>query len=71
MIELVQLEKTEKNLRKSVPSIETRKSHSTSRSFLEMEPVLREALKFEELYLSAKLEAKKFLSQVDRERQSI
>ena len=51
-----------------IASIETRKIIMPIESFLEKEHALEEALGFEELYLRAKLETEKFLSQADRDR---
>jgi len=51
-----------------ISSIETRKIIMPIESFLEKEHALEEALGFEELYLRAKLETEKFLSQADRDR---
>ncbi|MBT5471050.1 MAG: hypothetical protein HOK41_10655, partial [Nitrospina sp.] len=48
--------------------IETRKIILPIESFLEKERALEEALKFEELYLRAKLETEQMLSQADRDR---
>jgi hypothetical protein len=49
-------------------SIETRKVVLPIESFLEKEHALEEALRFEELYLRAKFETEKLLSQADRDR---
>ncbi len=51
-----------------IASIETRKIILPIESFLEKEHALEEALRFEELYLRAKLETEKFLSQADQDR---
>ena len=51
-----------------ISSIETRKIILQVESFLEKERALEEALKFEELYLRAKLETEQMLSQADRDR---
>ena len=49
-------------------SIETRKIILPIESFLGKKGALEEALRFEELYLRAKLETEQLLSQADRNR---
>jgi exonuclease VII small subunit len=56
------------NLEKCISSIETRKVILPVEIFLEKEHALEKALKFEELYLRAKLEIEQVLSQSDRVR---
>jgi len=63
-----QLRKNRKDLEGRVSSIETRKIVLPIESFLEKEHALEEALRFEELYLRAKLETDQMLSQADRDR---
>ena len=63
-----QFRENRKDLSGRVSSIETRKIVLPIESFLEKEHVLEEALRFEELYLRAKLETDQMLSQVDRDR---
>ena len=60
--------KNKENLGKCISSIETRKVILPVENFLENEHALEEALRFEELYLRAKLETEQLLSQADRNR---
>jgi hypothetical protein len=60
--------KNRENLGKCFSSIETRKVILPVENFLENEHALEEALRFEELYLRAKLETEQLLSQADRNR---
>jgi len=57
-----------KDLAGRISSIETRKIVLPIDIFLEKEHALEEALRFEELYLRAKLETDQMLSQADRDR---
>ncbi len=57
-----------KSLEGRIANIETRKIILPVESFLENEHTLEEALRFEELYLRAKLETEQFLSQADQDR---
>ena len=57
-----------KDLEGRISSIETRKTILPIEIFLEKEHALEEALRFEELYLRAKLETEQLLSQADRDR---
>ncbi len=57
-----------KSFEDRISSIETRKIILPIESFLEKERALEEALRFEELYLRAKLETEQMLSQADRDR---
>ena len=56
------------NLEERISSIETRKIILPIESFFDKEHALEEALRFEELYLRAKLETEQLLSQADRDR---
>ena len=60
--------KNRENLGKCISSIETRKVILPVENFLENEHALEEALRFEELYLRAKLEVEQVLSKNDRAR---
>ena len=63
-----QLRKNREDLEGRIYSIETRKIILPIESFLAKKGALEEALRFEELYLHAKLETEQLLSQVDRNR---
>ena len=63
-----QFRKNKKDFSERISSIETRKIVLPIESFLEKEHALEEALRFEELYLRAKLETDQMLSQADRDR---
>jgi len=63
-----QLKKNRRKGVKSMSSLETRKIILPVESFLDKEYALKEALRFEELYLRSKLETERLLSQVDRDR---
>ena len=56
------------NLEKHISSIETRKVILPVEIFLEKKHALEEALRFEELYIRAKLETEQLLSKADRDR---
>jgi hypothetical protein len=60
--------KNRKDLEERVSSVETRKVILSIESFLEKEHALGEGLRFEELYLHAKLETEQLLLQADRDR---
>jgi 4-hydroxy-2-oxoheptanedioate aldolase len=62
------LRENQKKLKEYISSIETRKIILPVESFLDKEHALEEALRFEELYLRAKLETEQLLSQFDRDR---
>ena len=63
-----QLRKNREDLEGRIYSIETRKIILPIESFLGKKGALEEALRFEELYLRAKLETEQLLSQADRNR---
>jgi len=63
-----QFRESRKDFGGRISSIETRKIVLPVEKFLEKEHALQEALRFEELYLRAKLEAEQMPSQADRDR---
>ena len=63
-----QFRKQRKKFKDRISSIETRKIILPVESFLEKERALEEALRFEDLYLRAKLETERLFSQADRNR---
>jgi len=63
-----QFRKNREDFSERISSIETRKIVLPIESFLDKEHALEEALRFEELYLRAKLETDQMLSQADRDR---
>ena len=65
---IARFQKIRENLEGRISSMETRKIILPIESFLDKENALEEALRFEELYLRAKLETEQLLSQADRDR---